>query len=180
MSSVARRLSWRDFLRLPADDLRHELVRGELLMTPPAGSDHGSLVAEFAALLRAHVRPRRLGWVMVEPAVRLAEDICFGPDVAFLGRERRAVRRATHLAGAPDLVVEVLSPSTRAFDRGEKLALYRKHGVRECWLVDAVRRTIDVHDFRTGTRQVARSPFQGAVLPDLVVDPAAVFSVLDD
>lgn len=149
-------------------------------MTPPAGSDHGSLVAECAALLQAHVRPRRLGWVMVEPAVRLAEDTCFGPDVAFLALERRAARRKTHLVGAPDLVVEVLSPSTRTFDRGDKLALYRKHGVRECWLVDAVRRTIDVHDFTAGSRRTARLPFESTVLPGLVVDPAAVFSVLDD
>lgn len=180
VSSAAPRLTWREFVRLPADDLRHELLGGKHVMTPPAGCDHGALVARIAAILDAFVRPRRLGWVMVEPAVRLSADTCVGPDVAFLDAGRGRLRRRTHLHGAPDLAVEVLSPSTRALDTGRKLRLYRDHGVREYWIVDPAGRAVDVRRFLPRpSRRVERVLVESVAIAGLSVDVADLFSVLD-
>lgn len=149
-------------------------------MTPPPGFHHGAVVARIASLLDAFIEKRRLGWVVVDAAVRLGPDTCLAPDVAFLSLAGADRRRKTHLVGAPDLAVEVLSPSTRSFDVGPKLSLYRSAGVREYWLVDPERRTLERHDLERGRKRTIRTLVRSRVLPGLSVDLARVFSVLDD
>jgi Uma2 family endonuclease len=182
VSSPARALTWRQFVRLPQDGFRHELHRGRLLMTPPPGTSHGAVALGVGALLLAWVRPRRLGRVTIDAGVRLSPDTCVGPDVAFLSAARRDRLDEPYFRGAPDLVVEVVSPSTRRVDRVLKRGLYRRHGVREYWIVDPDTRRFEVLDFERRRRRVVRpgGRFESSVLPGLTVDVAAVFSVLDE
>jgi Uma2 family endonuclease len=123
-----------DYRTLP-EEPRCELLFGRLVLTPGATFEHGEVVALLASLLRDHVEGHG-GRLAVAPVdVALAEHSVVQPDLIWVSRER-AGRVGARVEGAPDLVIEVLSPSTAQRDRGEKLALYAAAGVTEYWLVD--------------------------------------------
>ena len=131
-----------DYLALPAEP-RCELLWGHLVVTPAPAVKHQVVLvsllrrlAEFA-LERGHL-------LLVAPAdVTLAEHTVLQPDLLLVARERRPAAGA-RVEGAPDLVVEIQSPSTGRRDRVVKLALYARSGVREYWIVDPEARTVDL------------------------------------
>lgn len=116
-------------------------------MTPPPTSRHQEIVTNLVTVLSAAVRARRLGKVLVGPVdVLLAEGDYLEPDVVFIREERLHVVSDRGIEGSPDLVVEVVSPSTAHRDRGVKLDRYRMHGVPEYWIVDPEPGTVEVWD----------------------------------
>jgi Uma2 family endonuclease len=154
-----------------------------ILREPPAPFfSHQSLVLRVARLLGDHVDSRQLGRVAIAPVdVILDRDraLVIQPDVLFVSAERLSIVR-DQVWGAPDLVAEILSPGTEKHDRGEKLGWYRQYGVRECWLVDLYREQVTLVDF-TGSLPVERiargvEPIRSAVLPDLELPAAGIFS----
>jgi Uma2 family endonuclease len=139
--------TWEDYLRLPDDGNRYEIIEGVLYVTAAPIYDHQFAVTELAGELRGFVKARRLGVVLTAPFdVRLpgvADPV--EPDVLFFrsGNEPRTGDK--YFVGIPDLIVEVLSPSTSRVDRKVKLAAYQKAGVPEYWLADPKTRTIVVY-----------------------------------
>lgn len=140
-----------DFARTP-ERQGFQLVEGRIFRVDddPAPA-HQRLVFWLARRLADHVEIHGLGEVLLSNNVALSLHDCPIPDLCFLARGGRATVEARHIAGPPALVVEILSPSTRRFDTTVKLAVYARHGVGECWLVDPVAERVTVHDF-------ARSP----------------------
>ena len=107
--------------------------------------DHQRVVLELATLLHAFVEERRLGVVLPGPCdVVLSDTDVVQPDVLFVAAERAHTIVPENVRGAPDLVVEVLSPSSAKRDRTAKRALYAKHAVREYWQVDPRAETLTV------------------------------------
>lgn len=136
---------------------RRELARGTLREPPAPFFTHQDLVFRAARLLHEHVDPRGLGRVGIAPidvVLDAGADLVVQPDVLFVAADRQAIIR-DQVWGAPDLVVEILSPGTERHDRGEKLGWYRQYGVRECWLVDPRVEGVEVVDF-TGALPVRR------------------------
>ncbi|MGI9003493.1 MAG: Uma2 family endonuclease [Pseudonocardia sp.] len=133
-------LTWEEFLELPDEPrYRHaELVDGELILVNPPSWLHQQVVGALVALIWTWIRaePGR-GTVTMDPPVRITGIRGYLPDVAWYrdGRSRPAPGNP-YLTGPPDLAVEVLSPSTRAFDVVRKRADYARVGVGELWLVD--------------------------------------------
>ena len=128
-----------------------ELTYGILREPPAPFFSHQTVVLRIARMLSAHVEAGGLGQVAVAPVDVVLDrerDLIVQPDVLFVSAERRSIIH-NQVWGAPDLVVEVLSPGTAAHDRGKKLGWYRQYGVRECWLVDPAREQITVIDFTT-------------------------------
>lgn len=128
---------------------RRELAHGILREPPAPFFTHQTLVLRVARLLCDHVEPRGLGRVGVAPidVVLDAEAaLVVQPDVLFIAADRLSIIRE-QVWGAPDLVVEILSPGTEHRDRGEKLGWYRQYGVRECWIVDPRAQGVEVMDF---------------------------------
>ena len=139
-----------ELLRLPDDGLRHELVRGELRTMSPAGFEHGSVTARVHVALWNFVDPRGLGQVVVgEVGFRLTNDpdTVRAPDVAFVRAERlREIGRPRgYWPGAPDLVVEVISPHDLYTEVDEKVAEWLEYGARLVLVVNPRRRTVAVH-----------------------------------
>lgn len=139
-----------DLLRLRDDGQRHELVRGRLQTMPPAGFEHGDVTAEIGASLRTYTRPRQLGRVVVgDIGFRLTTDpdTVRAPDVAFVSRERfEAVGPLRgYWPGAPDLVVEVISPNDLYTEVDEKVAEWLEHGTRVVFVVNPRRQTVAVY-----------------------------------
>ena len=135
-----------DWLHLQDDGFRYELVEGELFMSPPPSVEHQNAVSSLLAEMRRHARQNKLGLVLTAPiGVRLSNSTTIlQPDILFVSENQRAIIQKDLIDGAPDLIVEVLSPSNWMIDRGRKQEAYRRGGVREYWIVDCRARTIDV------------------------------------
>jgi Uma2 family endonuclease len=180
MATGVKKLTYDDYASLPADGFRHEVIEGEEIMTPAPNLDHQAAVGNVFHLLRNHVAGRGLGKAFVAPAdvVLSAYDVV-QPDVLFVTSQRSSILASRNVQGAPDLVVEVLSPSTAAEDRGPKLALYDRAGVREYWMVDLTTRTVEVREFgsprRTRVYKEGQS-FSSSILPDLSLRVDDLFS----
>jgi Uma2 family endonuclease len=138
--------TYEDYLATPEDSSRrHEIVGGELFVTPSPRVRHQQVVTNLAGVLRDLALRHDLGEVLVGPImVRLADDTITEPDVVFVRADRMGIVHERGIHGAPDVVVEVLSPSNRSYDRTLKRKRYQAAGVAELWIVDADERTVDV------------------------------------
>ena len=144
-----------ELLRLPDDNLRHELVRGELRTMSPPGFEHGGVTVDITVSLELHVRAHGLGRVVGEVGFRLTTDpdTVRAPDVAFVRRDRlpnSPVRG--YWPGAPDLIVEVISPNDLYTEVDEKVAEWLEHGTPLVFVVNPRRRTVAVHRPRQPVR----------------------------
>jgi len=134
-----------DVRAIPDDRNRYETIAGELFVTPAPGTPHQTVLRALFVTLWDYVRAHELGQVWFAPV-----DVVFGtltlvePDLLFVARDRIGIVTERELTAAPDLAVEVISPSTARVDRGRKRALYQETGVREYWVVDIRLRRIEV------------------------------------
>ena len=158
-----------------------ELTYGILRDAPGPSFGHQDCVFQLARALAQHVESNSLGRVAVAPIdVVLDADLhlIVQPDILFISTGRTSIIR-DQIWGAPDLVVEVLSPGTASHDRGDKLGWYRRYGVREYWLVDPRARTIQVHAFdeRDSPRAIFRgaNPIASMLLPELKITAFQIF-----
>jgi Uma2 family endonuclease len=133
---------------LPDDHLRHELVRGELRTMAPPGEEHGWIMMNLGVPLSLHVRAHGLGRVYGELGCKLERDpdTVRAPDVAFIRQERLAATpQPSYWPGAPDLVVEVISPHDRYSEVDDKVATWLAHGAQMVLVVNPRWRTVLVH-----------------------------------
>lgn len=180
MATTVRKLTYADYEKMPTDGFRHEIIEGEEYMTPAPSLDHQTAVVNLSRILSNHVVSRKLGRVFVAPTdVLISEHDIVEPDVLFVSESRRSILTEKNIKGAPDLVIEVLSPSTAAEDRGPKLALYDRSGVREYWIVDLGGHTLELREFgsprRTRVYNEGQS-FESVLLPGLTIQLAEIFS----
>ena len=142
--------TWEDVLRMPDDGNRYEFIGGRLYMTPAPVTRHQRVLRRLWLALWRILMDSGHGEVF--PAPLLVEfpgtDERVQPDLLFVSNQRRAIIGEKQVLGAPDLVVEILSPTTAHRDRGIKLDLYARHGVRQYWIVDPVEDVVDVWRFR--------------------------------
>ena len=130
------KLTVADYMDTP-DEVRYQLIDGELILAPSPTSRHQFVSVRLTVALFQFVEQHGAGVVLQAPLdVILAEHEVFQPDILFVSNDRRAIMTPANIQGAPDLVVEILSPSTRRNDRGHKLDVYSRYGVREYWIVD--------------------------------------------
>ena len=147
--SVTRRFTSADLERLPdVEGTRYEIIDGELHVSKQPSWEHQYACTQVIAGLANWSHQTELGVTLVAPGVIFADDDDVAPDVVWISRERLVAHRdsAGHLRGAPELVVEVLSPgaANEKRDREAKLRLYSRQGVDEYWIVDWRTRTVAV------------------------------------
>ena len=143
-----------DYFALPETNRFIELSKGELVMPPHPTHTHQLIVFELAIKMRAFVQKQNLGLVQIGPLpVRLWPGKIREPDILFVANEH-SDRIAEQAYGPPNLVVEVLSPSTRRTDRLEKTVEYARAGVSEYWIVDPNGRTVEVFILREGAYEL--------------------------
>jgi Uma2 family endonuclease len=132
-----RRMTVDDYMAMPDDGHRYELIDGELMMSPSSFFAHGAVQGYVFSLLREHVRRHGMGRVSLETDLVLGKDMVLRPDIVYVSRQRESIIRG-HIHGAPDLAVEITSPSNWQIDVYGKKHQYEKHGVREFWVLDIV------------------------------------------
>jgi len=167
MSATVQSMTAADLLRLPADGRRYELIRGELRQMAPAGPTHGRLAMRLAAHLFQHVEAHHLGTVYAaETGFQLAQDpdTVRAPDVAFVSRQRLEAVGETegYWPGAPDVAVEVISPSDRYTDVEDKVVEWLEAGSRMVIVVNPRQRAVTVYHSRTDVvRLTAEDTLEG-------------------
>lgn len=138
--------TYQDYLDLPDDGYRYEVIDGELYMAPAPDTEHQMTSGELEFALRAFVKTHKLGVVLDAPCDVLLEPggAPVQPDIFFISQGRTHIITSQNVQGAPDLIIEILSPSNPDHDRVRKFKLYGQAGVAEYWIVDIRARTIEV------------------------------------
>jgi Uma2 family endonuclease len=171
----------RDYQALP-DEPRCELLYGELVVTPAPLPRHQVVAAELWRRLEDHARTHQ-GLALMSPIdVALFDHSVVQPDIVYVTHERLSIVRR-RVDGAPDLLVEVLSPGSVRRDRLWKLKLYAEAGIREYWLVDPAAQAIEFlvlagHRYRV--ELPAGETYGSPAIPDLTLDLAAFWREIDD
>lgn len=142
--------TYADYRQLP-EGAPYQLIGGELVLTPAPTSYHQIISMQLVSKMVAYVTEKNLGIVLYAPVdVYLEETETYQPDIIFFSRERLPIIKPEKIEGAPDLVVEILSPTTAYYDLRKKYRIYEKHGVREYWLVDPEEKSIQVFTLAEG------------------------------
>lgn len=138
------KFTYEDYRSTP-EDRRYELLDGELVMAAAPRRAHQRTEMNITLRLGNYVENNELGEIYPAPFdVVLSDTDVVQPDLLFVSKERLYIINDDNVRGAPDLVIEILSPSTASIDRNFKRALYARHGVKEFWLVDTDARNITV------------------------------------
>ncbi len=158
---VIPKLTYEEFRQLPDDGKRYELIHGRVHLSPAPSTRHQFVSRNLHMSLGPFVEKNHLGELLAAPLdVRLSEDTALQPDLVFVSSQRTEIILENFIAGAPDLVVEILSPSTAAHDRATKLNLYAEAGVPEVWLMDPLARTVEVLKLH-GNKYLVHAVFAG-------------------
>ena len=183
MAITARRLTFEDLELIPEEQEgdRHELIDGELIVTPVPVTKHQIISMNLIRVLDRHVHTASLGMVLpAQTGVRLTPDNLLIPDIVFVAKDRLHVIGAKTIDAAPDLVVEILSPGTRRRDLTTKRDLYARFGVQEYWIVDPDTRTVTVLALTGDTYETVPLTNDGMVqfrvLPGLALALTEIFA----
>jgi len=150
------KFNYDDYCLMP-EDRRYELIGGEFFMVPSPSVIHQRVAANLEAILREFVREKDCGEVLFAPLdVVLSPEDVVQPDIMFISSERSNIITDANIQGAPDLVVEILSPSTAEKDRTIKKKLYARYGVRELWLVNTGAQVVEVFSLEEGEEKPPR------------------------
>ncbi len=179
-SAPTIKFTYQDYRNAP-EDKRYELLDGDLVVVPAPKEVHQRVLMNLSYLLLQFIRQAKSGHFYVAPFdVVLSDTDVVQPDLLFVSNERSHIITDENIQGAPDLVVEILSPSTAERDRTYKRALYAKYGVGEYWLVDTDAKSVTVliqsdHGFTPagtyGEGHVLISP----TLRNFTLDPVEIF-----
>jgi Uma2 family endonuclease len=144
--------TYQDWLQLPDDGYLYEVIDGVLHMTPPPRILHQRVTFRLARQLGNYVEEHQLGEVLAAPVgVRLpSQPVPLQPDILFIRQERLNIIGEDVVEGAPDLIIEVLSPSNWLYDRREKKQVYQQGDVAEYWIVDPRTKNIEVYQLEGG------------------------------
>ena len=144
MTNPKIKFTIKDYMSLP-NGKRYQLLGGELIVAPSPTSKHQSILFRLARAMHDTVDSNQAGRVWVAPLdVVLSDYDVVQPDILFVSNTRANILTEANIQGAPDLVVEILSPATAQHDREYKRTLYSRHGVREYWLVDPEEDVVEV------------------------------------
>ena len=150
----AVKLTYEDYCATP-DDKRCELLNGDLMMVPAPNMRHQRVQRRLSYKLTQYIDDHALGELFFAPCdVVLSNTDVVEPDILFISRKREHLLTAENVRGAPDLVIEILSPSTAERDLGYKHELYGRHGVLEYWVLDPMAETVAAHRQRDGVLEL--------------------------
>jgi Uma2 family endonuclease len=181
MARIKPTLTYEHLRHTPDDGKRYEILEGELVVTDSPTTAHQQIVGNLFEVLRQAQRGGH-GRAYIGPVDVVLHDTeaVVVPDVVFIAKDRLAIVKEKAIIGAPDLIVEILSPSTRNRDLVLKLRQYANHGVRWYWVIDPDRREVRVFEWKDGAYEEHGVLRPGAKLssplfPGVETDVADVF-----
>ena len=176
-----RPLTVYDYRELPEGPPHYQLIEGDLFMSPAPGRYHQDILRNITFIFFEYLQKKRVGEIYFAPFDVFLTDLnVYQPDMVFVSNTRKAILSDRGAEGAPDLVVEILSPKTAKLDKGVKKEIYSRTGVQELWIVDPDLENIQVYrlaessDVPVGTFGV-KQKFQTPLLPGLKIPVAKIF-----
>ena len=143
-----------DYFRLPESNKIIELSEGRLIISPSPTTQHQMILGSFFSTLRTYVTSNKLGMIVISPMdVRLRKGIIRQPDIIFMSNEHLD-RISNKRWGIPDLAIEVSSPGTKKEDRKDKYTEYEKAGIKEYWIIDPNKQTVEVFTLENATYKI--------------------------
>jgi Uma2 family endonuclease len=174
--------TYEDYLKIP-DDVRYELIEGDLIMTPSPVTMHQRISGRLFASIFTFVKDNNLGEVFTAPYdVVFDNENVFQPDILFISKERLNIITEKNVQGAPDFVIEILSETTAYKDAIQKKKLYARFGVREYWIVSYGDKMVEVYNLRDkGEYQLIKTYFENdtiesSVITGLMMDLGKIFT----
>jgi len=133
------------------DDKRYEVIEGELIMVPAPSFKHQKVLAKLGNLIFNHVNEKKLGEVVFSPIdVILKDDIVLQPDIVYISNKNTGIIKEEGIFGAPDIVIEILSPASIYKDTQVKKRIYEEAGIKEYWLVFPDEKVIEIFTLEKG------------------------------
>jgi Uma2 family endonuclease len=178
MATAANRvvLTYEHYLELPNDGKRYEIIEGELYVAPAPSIKHQRVATQLTIVVGGHVEGRDLGEVFTAPCdVKLADISIVQPDVLFVSKARLGILTDPNVQGAPDLVIEVISPSTTKTDQETKRKLYEQYGVRHYWIFEPLERWVRAYSlgadgaYALVAEAAGDATFSAPPFPDLAI-----------
>ncbi len=173
------KLTYDDYLNISDDGKRHEIIDGEHFMTPAPQTRHQIASRNIQRILLNHIEENDLGQLFYAPTdVVLSDTTITQPDLLFIAKGREHIIKKNFIDGAPDLIIEILSPGSEKLDRFTKMKYYAVFGVGEYWLIDFHARILDQYALkgslfeRTG---VFTGDFSSTLFPELTINLSQVF-----
>ncbi|MGI9951819.1 Uma2 family endonuclease [Moorellaceae bacterium AZ2] len=172
--------TYTDYRQLP-EGAPYQLIGGKLVLTPSPAPYHQIISVKLEFKMIAHVTSKDLGIVLHAPLdVYLEETETYQPDIIFIAQGRMDIIKEDKIEGAPDLVVEILSPSTAYYDLRHKYRVYEKSGVKEYWVVDPMEKSIQLFilgegKFKLDQEIQVRGTIHSRVIEGFAVDAADLF-----
>ncbi len=171
-----------DYQNMPEHGPRYQLIEGDLYMAPAPNRFHQEISLNLLVLLRNWLVDHPIGKLYGAPFdVYLDEYDVFQPDILFVSHERRAILSDRGAEGAPDFIVEILSPRNARIDRYNKRKMYARHGVIEEWIIEPETKRILVYRFADEREEPSLLIEHGdmvetPVFPGLKIDTRQVFA----
>ncbi len=142
--------TYQDYLDLPEDSHQYQVINGELVMAPAPYTIHQQVSINIVDKLIQFLKSNPIGRILYAPVdVVLSETNVFQPDIQFVANENSKIITEKNITGAPDLVIEILSPSTGYYDLTEKKDVYAEFGVKEYWIVDPKKQSVEFYTNET-------------------------------
>jgi Uma2 family endonuclease len=175
--------TYQDYIALPDDGKRYEIIEGELYMSPAPAITHQIILKRLLYLIEDFLIHNPIGELLPAPTdVILSEINVLQPDLLFVAKENYEILTHENVRGAPDLVIEIISPGTAKRDRTNKLETYSQFGVREYWIVDEERQTVEVWR-QQGSKLACKAiltatqTLETSLLPGIEIALAQVFPI---
>lgn len=172
VDSNINKFTYEHYALFPADGKRHEIVDGDHYMNPAPNLHHQTISRRIEFQLYTQIEQKNLGWVFDAPCdVQLTDFDIVQPDLVVVLKDRQAILTDQKIDGAPDLIIEILSPGNASYDRTLKLQLYQRTGVTEYWIVDPSEESIEqyVLEEQQYVRRETGAEIAVHVLNDVVV-----------
>lgn len=172
--------TYADYVQMP-EDVRCEIIDGELIMAAAPSMQHQRIARHLARIMDPFIAANRLGELFFAPTdVYLSETNIVQPDLLFVSSARSHILTDANVRGAPDLIIEIGSPSTARRDRTIKADLYARFGVTEYWICNPTSETVDTLRLERGRLAPAghytiTDPLSTPLLPGLQIDLRDVF-----
>lgn len=148
-------LTYKDYLSLPNDSNRYQILEGELVITPSPSVKHQKVSRNLEFILFSYIKDNDLGEIYDAPIDVMLDNInIVVPDIVFVLKDRINIIEDNKIVGAPDLVIEILSHSSVRYDRIRKTQIYSSHGVEWYWIVDAENQTLEEYHLEGSTYRI--------------------------
>ncbi len=176
-------VTYQDYLELPEDGQKYEIINGEFVKTPAPQLIHQRVSVNLMYEFQTFAKLNHAGEVLCAPVdVVLTETNVVQPDILFITTKNSGIAGEKNVSGAPDLLIEIISPDSGYYDMVEKKDLYEKFGVKEYWIVDPKKKWIEIYvneegKFKLLQRQEDKGVLASKVLRGFQIPFSTIFNV---